>query len=47
MFSGKFNVTIGDIYDYSVTVTNFLGPTNVNDSISKFLPNNSLLPCHM
>lgn len=34
---GKFNVTIGDIYDYNVTVTNFLGLTSIGGSICKFL----------
>ena len=36
---GKLNVTIGDIYDYSVTVMNFLGSLSVNNTISKFLSN--------
>ena len=34
---GKFNVTIGGYYDYTVTVYNFLGNSSISDSISKFL----------
>lgn len=34
---GKLNVTIGDYYDYTVTVNNFLGNSSISDSISKFL----------